>query len=159
MDDRLEIFTLGGVRILRDGEPIEGLSNRKAEALIIYLASTRRPQPREVLADLLWDERTQSQSLANLRVVLTTLRQTVGESLTISRDAVAINPAAMVWLDTIQIEDGLWELHQRGRMNACTAGQAADALALYRGDFLEGFSVFDCWRFEDRQTRERERLR
>jgi hypothetical protein len=52
MDGRLEIYTLGGVRILRGGEPIAGLGHRKAEALLIYLASTRRSQPREVLADL-----------------------------------------------------------------------------------------------------------
>jgi predicted ATPase/DNA-binding SARP family transcriptional activator len=158
MDNRLEIFTLGGVRFLRGGEPVKGLSNRKAEALLIYLASTRRPQPREVLADLLWDERSQSQSHANLRVVLSMLRQTVGESLTISRNDVAINPATLVWLDAVQMDDGLQELHQQGRMNASTAGQVLEALALYRGDFLEGFSVFDCRRFEDWQTRERERL-
>jgi hypothetical protein len=42
---------LGGVRILRRGEPIAGLSNRLAQALRIYLASTRRFQPGEVLAD------------------------------------------------------------------------------------------------------------
>ena len=86
MDARLEIFTLGGVRILYDGEPVSGLGTRKAEALLIYLASTRRPQPREVLADLLWDERTQSQAMGNLRGVLTNLRQALGESLTITRE-------------------------------------------------------------------------
>jgi DNA-binding SARP family transcriptional activator len=52
MDGRLEIFPLGGVRILKGGEAVAGLNNQKAEALLIYLASTRRPQPREVLADL-----------------------------------------------------------------------------------------------------------
>jgi DNA-binding SARP family transcriptional activator len=68
MDGRLEIFTLGGVRILRGGEPVEGLSNRKAEAILIYLASTRQAQSREVLADWLWDERTQSQALVRERL-------------------------------------------------------------------------------------------
>lgn len=52
MDSRLEIFTLGGVRILRGGEPLAELGYRQAEALGIYLASTRRFQPGEVLADL-----------------------------------------------------------------------------------------------------------
>src|SRR5512139_1638786 len=104
--DRLEIYTLGGVRILRSGKPVTGLTTRKAEALLIYLASTRRSQPREVLADLLWDERTQSQSMANLRVVLTALRQKLGEYLTINREAVAIKQTANVWLDAAQMEDG-----------------------------------------------------
>jgi len=158
MDDRLAIYTLGGVRILRGGEAVDGLSHRKAEALLIYLASTRRSQPREVLADLLWDERTQSQSMANLRVVLTALRQKLGEYLTINREAVAIKQDVDVWLDAAQMEDGLNELHQQGKLNASTVSQAAEALALYRGDFLAGFSVSDCRRFEDWQVRERERL-
>jgi DNA-binding SARP family transcriptional activator len=68
MDGRLEIYTLGGVRILRGGEAIAGLNQRKAEVLLVYLARTRRAQPREVLADLLWDELTQSQALAYLSV-------------------------------------------------------------------------------------------
>jgi hypothetical protein len=52
MDGSLESYTLGRVYVLRGGEPIAGLSQRKAEALSIYLASTPRSQPGEVLADL-----------------------------------------------------------------------------------------------------------
>jgi DNA-binding SARP family transcriptional activator len=158
MGARLEIFTLGGVRILRGGEPVLGLSNRKAEAILIYLASTRRPQPREVLADLLWDERTQSQALAYLRVALSALRKALGGSLVIGRETVALNPAEPVWLDTIQLEDCLKVVHQQGKVTAETAQQVAGALELYQGDFLEGFSVSDCRRFEDWGGRERERL-
>jgi len=158
MDTGLEIFTLGGVRILRGGAPVRGLSKRKAEALLIYLASTRRPQPREVLADLLWDERTQSQALGNLRVLLTILHQALGESIIIRRDAVAINPATRVWLDSVEMEDGLQELHRQGRLTTRTADPAAEVLSLYKGEFLEGFSVSDCRQFEEWQVRERERL-
>ena len=158
MGDKVEIITLGGVRILWDGEPIAGLNNRKAEALLIYLASTRRPQPREVLADLLWDERTQTQAMANLRVVLSTLHKSLGESLAIKRDAVALNPAADLWMDSTQLENSLKDVHKQGRVTPETAGKVEQALDLYRGDFLEGFSVADCQRFEDWRTRERERL-
>jgi WD40 repeat protein/DNA-binding SARP family transcriptional activator len=158
MGERLEIFTLGGVRILRGGEPSLGLSNRKAEAILIYLASTRRPQPREVLADLLWDERTQSQALAYLRVALSVLRKTLGGSLVIGRETVALNPAEPVWLDTIQLEDCLKVVHQQGKVTVETVQQVVGALGLYQGDFLEGFSVSDCRRFEEWGGRERERL-
>ncbi len=158
MDDRLAIYTLGGVRILLGGNPVRELSKRKAEALLIYLASTRRPQPREVLADLLWDERTQSQSLANLRVVLSLLRQTLGDYLSITREAVTINIAAEVWLDVAQVEEDLRELNQQGKLNARTAYLAAQALELYQGDFLEGFNVSECRRFDEWLLRERERL-
>jgi DNA-binding SARP family transcriptional activator len=158
MDDRLEIFTLGGVRILRGGEPVTELTNRKAEALLIYLASTRRQQSREVLADLLWDERTQSQSLGYLRVALSALHKHLGESPLTGRDTVALNPAAPAWMDTVQLEDCLRVVHQQGMVTAETAYQVADALELYRGDFLEGFRVSECRGFEDWALRERERL-
>jgi DNA-binding SARP family transcriptional activator len=158
MGARLEIFTLGGVRIMRGGEPVLGLSNRKAEAILIYLASTRRPQPREVLADLLWDERTQSQALAYLRVALSALRKALEGSLVIGRETVALNLAEPVWMDSVQLEDCLKVVHQQGKVTAETAPQVAGALELYQGDFLEGFSVSDCRRFEEWGMRERERL-
>ena len=71
MDGHLEIRTFGGLRILKAGETIAGISSRKVEALFIYLALAERPQPREVLADLLWDDRSQRQAMANLRRVRT----------------------------------------------------------------------------------------
>jgi predicted ATPase/DNA-binding SARP family transcriptional activator len=158
MMDKLEIYTLGGVQILHAGEPVAGLSTRKAEALLIYLASTRRQQPREVLADLLWDERTQSQAMGNLRGVLTNLRQVLGDTLLITRDQAGINPEVDVWLDATELEDRLAAVRKQGNLSADTAHQAAAALELYKGEFLQGFSVFDCRGFEDWSVRERERL-
>jgi DNA-binding SARP family transcriptional activator len=49
-------------------------------------------------------------------------------------------------------------VHQQGKVTAETAQQVAGALELYQGDFLEGFSVSDCRRFEEWGGRERERL-
>lgn len=52
MNERLTIRTLGGLAILRGGEPaVTGLASRKAEAALVYLAANPRPHPREVLAD------------------------------------------------------------------------------------------------------------
>lgn len=156
--ERLGIFTLGGVRILLGDKPIAQLNSRKAEALLIYLASTRQPQPREMLADLLWNERTQSQASSNLRTLLTELRHALGESLSINRETVAINPDAEVWLDSVQLDESLQEIHKQGKLTTSNASLLTKALELYRGDFLTGFSVFDCKQFEEWQVRERERL-
>src|SRR3989337_3630406 len=67
MPERLEILTLGGLRILVDGSPVRGLASRKAEALLVFLACQGGSPSRESLAHLLWDDRTSSGSLANLR--------------------------------------------------------------------------------------------
>jgi ABC-type oligopeptide transport system substrate-binding subunit/DNA-binding SARP family transcriptional activator len=143
----LAISTLGAVAIQRDGRPLTELDTRKVEALLIYLACTRRTHGREVLAEMFWEERTPERALGNLRVALSSLRKYAGDYLTIDRTAVSLAPGAAVWLDAAELEAKL------------AAGQVEDALDLYHGDFLEGFYVRDCPAFEDWATLERERLR
>ena len=67
----LRIDTLGGLSITRDGEAVTQLATRKVAALLVYLASTERPCAREILAELMWEERTPERALGNLRVALT----------------------------------------------------------------------------------------
>ena len=143
----LEIATLGGLSILRDGKPVTELATRKVEALLIYLTCTGRTHAREVLAELLWEERALKRALGNLRVALTSLRKHVGEYLIITRDTVALDPKADVRLDVAELQE---KLH---------ASQVEEAVALYLGDFLDGFYVRGCPGFEDWLTLERERLR
>jgi len=90
MNDTLEITTLGGLEVRIGGEPVSGFYSRKVEALLVYLACTRRPQSRDVLADLLWDDLSQSRAMGNLRVVLHSLRQQLGPYVEISRTTVAL---------------------------------------------------------------------
>jgi WD40 repeat protein/DNA-binding SARP family transcriptional activator len=107
-----------------------------------------------VLADLLWDERTQSQALGNLRRELTALRKSVGEYLTITRQSVELNPDANVWLDVRELEGTLTAVRERGGVRRMDQALAE----LYRGEFLEGFYIHDCRSFEEWLVRERERL-
>ena len=97
----LTIITLGGLSIRREGELVTDLASRKAEALLVYLACTGRPRPREVLAEMLWEERAQDRALSNLRVVLSSLRKHLAPYVTITRDTVALNPDAAVCLDSV----------------------------------------------------------
>src|SRR5258708_9068049 len=92
----LEIQTLGGLAIRRDNQPMPTLAPRKAEALLVYLACTGRAQPREALAELLWNERSQEQALTNLRKAIVTLRRELAPYLAISRQAVWGKPATSV---------------------------------------------------------------
>jgi len=140
----LEIRTFGGLHLICEGEPIEELTSKKAEALLVYLAVTGKPQAREVLADFFWDTRTQTQAMANLRTVLTLLRKQVGKYLTIGRNYVRINPDVEVWVDLDEFENKLGE------------ARLDEAINLYKGDFLEGFHVrdsegFEVWIRQERQ--------
>ena len=54
----------------------------------------RTLHPREVLAEMFWEERTQAQALSNLRVALDSLRQTGGRYVEITRETVGVRPRA-----------------------------------------------------------------
>jgi DNA-binding SARP family transcriptional activator len=162
MSDRLEIQTLGGLTITLDGQPVSGFASRKTEALLVYLACTRHAHPREVLAEMFWEERSQAQSVSNLRATLTSLRQQVGPYVDITRDTVGINLSAPCWWDAAEMEHHLALVDQ---YNPGTTGLSREmatrlqtATDLYRGDFLEGFYV-DSKAFETWALLERERLR
>ena len=163
MEVLLEFSLLGEVTFKLGGEPLTGLASRRTEALLIYLVCTGQPHSREALATLLWDERSQSLALGNLRVLLTNLRQTVGPYVTITRQTVAFNLASPHWLDVAEMEAGLAEIRsQRTGDNVLSANQVAQlarSLSLYRGDFLQGFYLRDSRGFEEWQVAERERLR
>ncbi len=142
----LELTTLGGLAIQRDGELVTGLATRKVEALLVYLACTLRPHAREVLAELFWGERPPERALGNLRVALTSLRKYLGPYLDINRDTVAMAPGADLRLDAAELERHL------------AAGQPEEAIGLYHGEFLAGFSVRGSPAFDDWASLERERL-
>jgi ABC-type oligopeptide transport system substrate-binding subunit/DNA-binding SARP family transcriptional activator len=158
--DSLKIFTLGGLSIQRGAIPLTGFASRKVEALLVYLACTKHPQPREVLAELLWDERSQDRAMGNLRVVLTSLRKQLSPFVTINRDSVELNPDAKSWLDTAEMERLLGTAHQKGIHPRPTSSiqQLEQAVALYNGKFLDGFYVRKCAGFESWFLREQERL-
>lgn len=63
MGPPLEIRTLGGLTIERNGQTITDFDSRKVQALPVYLACTGKMHPREVLAELFWEEPAQSASL------------------------------------------------------------------------------------------------
>ena len=115
----LSIRTLGGLAIRLDTpdgmHPAPGLDaphvrsqtitfeTRTVEALLVYLACLGRPVARDILAELLWPERTQAQARANLSLALHRLRRQLAPYLLVSRQSVALNPDARIDLDVCAI--------------------------------------------------------
>jgi DNA-binding SARP family transcriptional activator len=155
MSMELRINLLGGLTIEQDDRPVTGLITRKAEVLLAYLALERRPHAREMLATLLWDDRTQKQALSNLRTLLTSLREHLGSYLAITRDTVALQDEN-VWLDARRFEEMLASQKQAAAPDILIL---EEALALYRGDFLEGVFVRESREVEAWTIAVRERLR
>ena len=159
----LEIRLLGGVAIKEDDRLVDGLVSRKAEALVAYLVCTGRTQSREALGDMFWDDRSQSKAMGNLRVILTSLRQQLGEYVDIRRQTVAFNIDSNYWLDVAELTS-LTEMLQNeaagaDHLSRTTVKQLERAVELYHGDFLAGFNLRDAQGFEEWARFERERLR
>ncbi len=147
----LIIRLLGGVHLELGGKAVASLPTRKAEALLVYLVCHQRPFPREHLAELLWDDRSQEQALANLRSVLSTLRRAFKPYLLITRQTVGFNHATAYQLDVA-------EFQQHAENAQTNPDRAQQAITLYQGHFLDGFYLRDSRGFEEWALIERERL-
>ncbi len=162
MSEQLNITTLGGLQVSQGGIPVADLALRKAEALFVYLACTRRPQPREVLADLFWDERSPAQSLGSLRMALSSLRARLAPYLIITRATVAFNYDRPHQLDVAELEQHLDAARSYGSRGDDLSPEAVreleQAVALYRGSFLQGFYLRDASGFEEWMLMQQERL-
>ena len=138
--------TLGGV-------PLR-LERHKTVALLAYLSVTARRHGREGLAALFWPDYEAPQANAYLRHSLWELRKALGEGfLEAEREAVAVIPGEGLWVDVVRFQELL---------AAAGAGEPApleEAAALYRGDFMAGFTLRDCPDFDDWQSLTAEALR
>ncbi|HRW06643.1 MAG TPA: BTAD domain-containing putative transcriptional regulator [Caldilineaceae bacterium] len=127
---------------------------RKAQALLIYLAVTHRSWTRDALATLFWPETDDATARKNLRDILPPLRRQLDDYLKVDDDTIALDGANPYFCDVTTfrqvLEQPLQEIETQ---------RLADTLALYRGEFLEGYTGarisanFEMW-----ALRERERL-
>ena len=144
----LSLALLGPPVVRRDGALVT-FDTRKATALLALLAVTGREHSREQLADLLWPEADSAKSRASLRRTLSVTAAAMGDGLSISRVAVALDPA-LVRVDVREFGALI------GRPDAASLERAA---ALYRDDFLTGFTLRGCPEFEEWQESVSEELR
>lgn len=149
----LSLYLLGPPRIERDGVPIS-FDTRKAVALLSYLAVTGRPHSRDALAALLWPEYSQVNARATLRRTLSTLNKSLGgEWLEISREAIALVSGPGLWIDMAAFEKLVAQCRLRDQAVAESCSQCLQPLnraaALYRDDFLAGFTLRDSPNFDE----------
>jgi DNA-binding SARP family transcriptional activator/Tfp pilus assembly protein PilF len=133
------------------GRPVEELLTQpKRAALLCYLALARPVglQRRDTLTALFWPELDQARARGALRQALYRIRQALGEDAIVSRgtEEVGVAPAA-VGCDAVHFE------------TAAMSGDAASAVALYRGHLLPGFFIDAAPEFDHWLDNERARLR
>ena len=153
----LSLKLFGGFDLRVNDVPVDSFVSNKARALLAFLVVTNRPQPRPVLAELLWGDKPDDVANANLRMALSNLRKLVGPCLDITRSDVAIVKGCRYDVDVQQFQTRLNQVDLATLESNCT--QLEEAMALYRGDFLEGLAVRDASSFEEWALRQRERYR
>ncbi len=155
----LHIFTLGGLEIKREQTAVSGFVSRKAEALFVYLACHPQPISRSILATLLWNDLSSERSLGNLSVLLNSLRKQLGEYLLVSRNEISFRHDLPHQLDVQTFEEKLTAVRPGFSIQSShQATQLAQAIELYRGEFLAGFAIKEAAGFDEWLLLERERL-
>jgi DNA-binding SARP family transcriptional activator/predicted ATPase len=149
----LKISTLGTFFLEWHNAPPQKALNRPSEALLVYLIAHPNPLSRAELAHFFWDERSQKQAFANLRNVLWQLRQLVGDYLIVTDETVAFDHTLPYWTDAF-----LFAQEMPAFLNPPNPTKIQNLLALYRGDFLTGFTISESRGFEEWVTMWRERL-
>ncbi len=133
---------------------------KRIEALLAFLATeSDRAHRRERLVGLLFPEMPDEQARTNLRQTLARLRRTIDDQaadpsfLRISRESTQFNLASKHFLDVADFERLIsgCQAHKLARDQNCRdcVHQLEEAAALYRGPFLDGFSIDDSAAFED----------
>src|SRR4051794_35368774 len=146
----VEISLLGPPLVERDGKPV-AFETRKATALLAHLLISERPRSREALCGLLWPAHDPEHARGALRRTLSTLRKAVGDELIeTSGDSIGLAPQPVVDFDVARFR----ALSREG----ASREELAEAVGLFRGDFLEGFGLRDSPEFDAWQVTEGEAL-
>ncbi len=154
------------------GDPLRGFRSDKVRALLAYLAvHVDRPWPRATLADLLWPEQPESTARSNLRNALSNLRAVLTDHeaeppfLVVTPLCVRSSGSAERWIDVHAFLGLLPEAvaDPDGVTEPAALARLEQALSLYRGEFLEGFSLdsapFESWQSATRERFQREAAR
>jgi predicted ATPase/DNA-binding SARP family transcriptional activator len=160
---QLTIYLLGAPQIDIDHLPVE-VDTRKAIALLAYLVINPQTHQREALSTLLWPDADASHGRAALRRTLSTLIKALdGPYLETGRDQISLQAEAPVRVDVSEFQRlaAGCDVHHGAPQESCLACQEtlARAAELYRGDFMEGFSLRDSALFDDWQFFQADNLR
>ena len=145
----LAIHLLGAPQILKDGQTLN-VSRRKSRAVVYYLAAQEKPVIREHLISVFWSDLERQSAFQNLRTTLYGLRQDLGDDFLAEEDQVSLSSQTRV--DVRIFSQGL-------ENQPAELQELKSALDLYRGDFLQDFSLPDSLPFEEWLTVEREHYR
>ncbi len=138
----LRLYLLGPLDIRYHGQQLSKPPTVKSQSLLAYLIFHRdQAQPRDRVAELFWGDRPERKARRSLTTALWHIRRCLPDETYILSDAykVQFDPQADLWLDVDEFES--YASHD-------DIASLLSGVALYRGDFLDGF--YDEWIINER---------
>ncbi len=145
----LSIRLLGPPQLTLNDQPLT-LPRRKSRAVVYYLAAHTQPLTRERLLAFFWPDLDRRAAQQTLRTTVHSLRKALGPALRVEDETLALAPDA-------EVDVRLFQANLQPPISNLQS--LTSTLALYRGDFLDGFSLPDSPAFDDWAAVERERYR
>lgn len=158
----LTVRLFGGVDVRLDDRQVTVFESQKVRALLAFLLVQRnRSFSRQYLATLFWPDKSDKAARRNLRQAVYNLKSTLGHKaasgpIRSSGSELRIDPELDCWVDVEAFEQARRQGISKG---AVDPHYLTAAVALYRGDFLSGFTLKDNLEFQYWQLAEQERLR
>lgn len=155
----LEIRLFGSLEVSWGKRPVSELRAKKTLALLAFLCvESDQPHRREKLANMLWPDSPDPTARGNLRHALSELKKTFQDRdaslpfFLTTRETIQFNADSDVWIDVDHFISELKTKPQQADSSQYYAKNLKEveaALNLYRGPFLEGFSLPDNYGFEE----------
>lgn len=154
-----QVRLLGPPVIECNGEA-RSVDTRKAIALLALLAVERRSHARATLAALLWPDADDAHGRGALRRTIHALSRVLPEdSLVTTHDRIELAEQPGLFIDVAEFSAAYRDCAAQPAPCGICADRLADAVTLYRDDFLSGFTLKDSVEFDDWQFFQTESFR
>jgi predicted ATPase/DNA-binding SARP family transcriptional activator len=169
------------VQVEKEGSVVRDFESRKALALLGYLARHDQPVSRSHLAGLFWGDKEEARGRRNLSRELSQLSAHLPGCFQADYHTVQFLPPNICWVDTLAFAELVRSGVEKTQLSFSSKAKPpsepikivtdwfpyhlaegihseklAQAVALYRGDFMTGYFLDDCPEFEAWLVREQE---
>ena len=156
---RLRVLALGPLQVMVGDRIVDASAwgSARPRELLVYLLAHPEGRTKEQVGLAFWPEASTAQLRNNFHVTLHRLRKALGGAnwVTLAGDRYAVDPALVAEFDVADFEREVTAARRAlKRQQAGAAAQLEQALARYRGDFLDGEPVSD-WHVEHRDQLQR----
>lgn len=153
---RLSLGLLGPMQVMLNGQPVTAFPYEKVRVLLAYLViESDQRHHRDQLASMLWADQCEANARTNLRKALYTLRRLLGDSpehvplFFTTRNTIQFNSTGNHYtLDVATLLNLLnrpcQHYHEASQLHPEWVSNFEQAVALYRGPFLDQIQLPDC---------------